>query len=110
MILLVNLKTIQFIVHYSLHFLFPAILGLLFFKDHWIKAWVIMMLTNLIDLDHLLAHPVFDPLRCSIGFHILHSYWAIGAYALLFLFPKTRILGTGLLLHIFTDWQDCLWM
>ena len=28
-----------------------------------------MLTTMLIDLDHLLANPVFDPDRCSINFH-----------------------------------------
>lgn len=69
-----------------------------------------MLLANLIDLDHLLANPVFDPSRCSIGFHLLHSYIAIGIYIILFLLPKTRIFAIGLILHILTDFLDCLWI
>ena len=34
-----------------------------------------------------MANPVLDPNRCGIGFHPLHSYWAIGLYLLLFV-PK----------------------
>ena len=30
------------------------------------------MLTMMVDLDHLIADPIFDPQRC-IGFHPLHS-------------------------------------
>jgi len=66
-----------------------------------------MVSAYVIDLDHFLADPVFDPSRCSIGFHPLHSFWAIGVYALLVFFPKTRIIGIGLLIHIFVDMTDC---
>ena len=66
----------------------------------------------IVDLDHLLANPVFDAGRCSIGFHPLHSYYAIGFYFLLLLIPNiyTRIVAVGLLFHMFTDFQDCFWM
>jgi Family of unknown function (DUF6122) len=110
MILYTNLQVIEQVVHYGLHFIFPAFIAFIFFRNNWIKAWIIMDLTIIIDLDHLLATPVFDPTRCSIGFHPLHSYWAIGIYLLLFVLPKTKIIATGLILHILTDWQDCLWM
>lgn len=69
-----------------------------------------MVATMLVDLDHLLAEPYFDPSRCSIGFHPLHSYYAIALYALMLLLPKLRIVGVGLLFHMLTDFQDCLWM
>lgn len=61
----------------------------------------------LIDLDHLLATPIFDPNRCSINFHPLHSYYAIAAYAGMLFFSRTRVLGLGLLLHILADSADC---
>jgi hypothetical protein len=61
----------------------------------------------LVDLDHLLANPIFDPNRCSIGFHFLHSYYAILIYVTLLLFPKSRIVAIGLLLHMLTDYLDC---
>ena len=41
----------------------------------------------LVDLDHLLADPIYDPERCSIGFHPLHSIPAIVVYALMFALP-----------------------
>lgn len=70
-----------------------------------------MLATMLVDLDHLLAYPnIFDPSRCSIGFHPLHSYYAIGLYFVLFLFPKWRIIAVGLLFHMLTDYVDCMWM
>jgi len=69
-----------------------------------------MLATMLVDLDHLLADPIFSPDRCSIGFHPLHSEWAIGIYFILLFFPKSRIIAIGLLYHMLTDYQDCLWM
>lgn len=102
-------QILQPLVHYGLHFLFPGLIAWLFFRSRWKKAWLIMLATMLVDLDHLLADPIFDPGRCSIGFHPLHSWPAIGVYAVLFFFPKTRIAAMGLLFHMLTDWQDCWW-
>jgi len=100
---------IQTIVHYGLHFLFPGLIAWVFFRKQWKKAWFIMLATMLIDLDHLLATPIFDPNRCSINFHPLHSYYAIVVYVGLLFYKKTRIIAIGLILHILTDWQDCMW-
>ncbi len=62
----------------------------------------------LVDVDHLLSTPVFAPDRCSINFHPLHTYWAIGVYFLLLFFRGfPRIIGVGLLFHMLTDWIDC---
>jgi len=66
--------------------------------------------TMLVDADHLLASPIFDPNRYSIGFHPLHSYTAIGAYMVMALFPKTRLIAVGLLMHMATDFLDFLWV
>jgi len=99
----------QVIVHYSLHLIFPFIIAYVFFKKDWRKVYLIFLLTMLIDFDHLLATPVFDPTRCSIGFHPLHSFFAIMIYFVLLLIPKARIISIGLLFHIFTDTIDCLW-
>ncbi|WP_088342116.1 DUF6122 family protein [Robiginitalea sediminis] len=99
---------LRFSVHYGIHFLLPvAVAFLLFRKQPW-RAVVWMWAGMLIDLDHLLADPVFDPSRCSLGFHPLHSYWMVPAYAALALWPKTRVLGLGLLIHIMADGADCL--
>lgn len=103
------LRLLQNILHYSLHFLAPGLVAFVFFRSQWKRAWIIMVATMLIDLDHLLATPIFDPTRCSVGFHPLHSYYAIVIYLLLMLFQKTRIIAIGLLFHIITDWQDCYW-
>src|SRR5687768_3422196 len=95
------------VVHYFFHLIFPAFIAFWFYKKEWKKAYVIMLLTMLVDLDHLFATPVYDPCRCSINFHPLHSLPAIGGYFILLFFPKTRIIAIGLLLHMATDWLDC---
>ena len=68
-----------------------------------------MIATMLIDLDHLLADPIFDPNRCSIGFHPLHTYWAGGAYLALMFIPswKWRAVSIGCIWHLVTDVIDC---
>ena len=100
--------TIKFAIHYGLHFLVPLGISYYFFKDQWKKVYLIFVLSMLIDLDHLLANPIFDPKRCSINFHPLHSYYAILIYAGFLFFKKARILGIALLLHIVADAVDCL--
>ena len=100
---------LQTTVHYSLHFLAPGLLAYWLFPGQWRRAWLLMLATMLVDLDHLLADPIFDPGRCSIGFHPLHSYYAIGGYLLLLLWRPTRVIAVGLLFHMLTDYQDCLW-
>jgi hypothetical protein len=99
----------DFFVHYGLHFLVPGLIAWVFFRAQWKRVWLIMLATMAVDLDHLLADPIFDPGRCSINFHPLHTYPAIGVYVLLLLPKKTRIVAIALLLHMFADWQDCLW-
>ncbi|WP_432410285.1 DUF6122 family protein [Rasiella sp. SM2506] len=99
---------LQSIFHYGLHFVVPLFIALLFFRKHWIVVYGILLATMLVDLDHLLAYPIFDPNRCSIGFHPLHSYWAIGVYVGFVFFRKTRIVGIGLVLHMIADGLDCL--
>ena len=100
----------QFSVHYGLHFLVPLFIALFFFKSNWKAVYLILLATMLVDLDHLLATPMFDANRCSIGYHLLHSYWAIILYIVLLFFRKTRVIGIGLVLHMLTDTVDCLWM
>ena len=106
-----GISIVQQVVHYSLHLLAPALIARVFFKDRWKKAWMIMIATMLVDLDHLFAYPdVFVPDRCGIGFHPLHSYYAIAVYAIMVFIPPVRIIGAGLLWHMITDFQDCLWI
>jgi len=100
----------QQLIHYFLHFGFPLVIAFFWDKEKWLQSYIILLLTMLIDLDHLLANPIFDPNRCSIGFHPLHSYLAIGVYFMLLFFKKTRLIAIGLLLHMLTDGIDCLFI
>ena len=97
----------KFLVHYGFHFLVPLAISILFYKKNWKLAYLIFIGTMLIDLDHLLANPIFDASRCSINFHPLHTYYAIVSYILMLIPKKIRILGIALLLHMFTDYLDC---
>ncbi|QCE42101.1 DUF6122 family protein [Psychroserpens sp. NJDZ02] len=101
---------IQPIIHYGIHFGLPLLVALLCFKSQWKKAFLIMLLGFLIDIDHLLATPIFSPNRCSINFHPLHSYYAIAVYILLLVPKKTRLIGLGLVIHIIADTTDCYLM
>ena len=69
-----------------------------------------MCATMLVDIDHLLADPVYDPSRCSIGFHPLHQYPAIAVYALGTFWARTRLVAVGLVIHMALDALDCVWM
>lgn len=102
------MATFQFILHYFLHFLFPAFVAWQFFRPRWPRVYLVFLLTMLVDLDHLLAVPVFQACRCSIGFHPLHSWPAIAAYLLLLFPARTRVVAIGLLMHMATDGVDCL--
>jgi len=101
---------LQQLIHYGFHLLLPGLIAWIFFRSYWKGAWLIMIAAMLVDLDHLLANPVFQANRCSINFHPLHSYIAIGVYFIMTLFKKVRILGVGLILHMLADYLDCLWM
>ncbi|GAL69972.1 hypothetical protein JCM19302_867 [Jejuia pallidilutea] len=69
-----------------------------------------MLAGLLIDVDHLLATPIFNPNRCSIGFHPLHSSFAILFYFFLCIPKKSRLVGLGLVIHIVSDAVDCALM
>ncbi|MDW3190878.1 MAG: DUF6122 family protein [Cytophagales bacterium] len=103
--------SLQFFIHYFLHLGAPFFLAVIFFKDEWKKAYFIMLATMLVDLDHLMATPVFQANRCSIGYHPLHTIYAAGVYVVLFFLKKPwRIIGIGLLFHLLTDAIDCMFM
>lgn len=84
-----------------------------------------MIFAMLIDLDHLLADPIYDPARCSIDFHPLHQWPAIILYLILLILPVIKnyskpfqdwssasqyshLIGIGLTIHIFLDVLDCV--
>jgi len=97
-------------LHLLLHALVPLAVAVAVFRKRpgqlW-NAFGLMMLGMLIDIDHLLATPIYDPGRCSIGFHPLHTALPIVLYVALLAHPKTRILGVGLCIHITLDALDC---
>ncbi len=99
--------TLASTLHLLLHGLVPGVVAWLFFREHWRRAWLLMLATMLVDLDHLLADPIYDPNRCSIGFHPLHTAPAVFAYAGLSLWRRTRLIGVGLLIHMALDLSDC---
>ena len=112
-------------LHLLLHFVIPVLVALLFYRSRWRYATFVLIATMLVDLDHLLANPIYDPARCSIGFHPLHTLPAMLFYVLLFAVPlinrwrtgranfssTSRILhlvGLGLLIHMALDGIDCI--
>ena len=95
-------------IHIALHFLVPLAVSAGFFRQRWLNSYALMMCGMLIDIDHLLANPIYDPERCSIGFHPLHTWVPIALYVGLTLHPKTRLVGLGLTIHITLDALDCL--
>lgn len=97
-------------IHLLLHVAVPGVVASIVWRARWKRAWLIMVATMLVDLDHLLAEPIYDPNRCGVGFHPLHSYPAIAVYAGLLFWPRTRLVATGLLLHMTLDAVDCGWL
>jgi hypothetical protein len=94
-------------MHIFLHFIIPAIVAGLFFREVWKKAFLIMTLTIIVDLDHVLATPIYDPGRCSIGLHPLHQFFPVTLYILACFIPKLRFVGIGLVIHMILDSFDC---
>ena len=93
--------------HLALHFTVPLLVAFLFFSENLKLSYLVMMLTMLVDLDHLLASTIYDANRCSIGFHPLHQYWFIAIYLVMSFFSKTRLIGVGLIIHMSLDALDC---
>ena len=101
---------VRAVIHGILHIAVPGVAARLGWRKTWLRAWGIMVLCNLVDLDHLLADPLFDPNRCSIGFHPLHSWPAQVVWVGLALWPRTRLVGVGVLIHMGLDAIDCAFM
>lgn len=97
------------VIHLMLHVLVPLLIAAAFFRRRWRRAVLIMLATMVVDLDHLLADPIYSPGRCSIGYHPLHSLPALPVYAGLVIIRKTRLVGVGLVIHMTLDAGDCAW-
>lgn len=93
--------------HIALHFIVPAILTILLFRKNWKVAYFLMVATIVVDIDHLIADPIYDPNRCSIGFHPLHELWFIILYIALCFVPPIKFIGIGLTVHMALDAIDC---
>jgi len=112
--------SLRSIVHLLLHIAVPAMVAWLYFRDPlqtrvlqlrmFKRAWLLLLLGWVIDLDHLLADPIYASDRCSIGFHPLHTVPAILVYGALTITRPTRLFGIGLLIHIGLDLIDCVLM
>jgi len=112
-------------IHIALHGIVPVLVALAFYRSRWRTATVIMIATMIVDIDHVLADPIYDPNRCSIGFHPLHTLPAIVIYATLFGLALVvgqetvrkdvrlcarilHLIGLGLLIHMALDGIDCV--
>ncbi len=112
-------------VHIALHFIIPLVVAGVFYRKLWRSAFTIMIATMAVDLDHLFADPIYDPERCSIGFHPFHAEPLIATYVVAFVVSllmhrrmrdeKPRnvwwviyLASLGLLIHMALDWIDCL--
>ena len=113
-------------MHLLLHLAVPIAVALTVYRPRWRSAALVMIATMVVDVDHLLADPIYDPERCSIGFHPLHTAPAIVVYAVLFAIPLlhawrardasaslrdpgrvVHLAGLGLLIHMALDALDC---
>ena len=78
-------------------------------KDfNWKFASILLISSNLIDIDHLLATPIYDSTRCSINFHPLHSWYMFPLYFIGLFFKKYAFLFVGIIMHLLLDYLDCL--
>lgn len=102
-------ELLRHLVHYSNHLIVPCLFAWLWWPERWRVVGGVMVATIVIDMDHLLATPIFMADRCSLGFHPLHTVWAGALYVLLLLPPIwwLRAIGAGCLWHLITDGLDC---
>ena len=128
------------LIHMLLHVLVPIVVLMGFRlidgpriknpKESGWQSWlshplVIMLMTMSVDIDHLLANPIYEPNRCSILFHPLHTTWPMLVYGVMLIWPllksvsaytlsnRDRVIGwigVGLVIHMLLDSLDCLWM
>lgn len=105
-----RIALLQSILHYGGHWLAPFVIAWAVYRTDWKRFGAVMIAANLIDIDHLWAVPIFDPDRCSIGFHTFHGWEAAVVYLGLLLIPRwwARAFGAGALWHLVVDYGDCV--
>lgn len=141
--LLEGVNQYRSVIHMLLHVAIPALVVVIY-KAYFAKLAVyqvassspklvqvlqlpliIMLLTMIVDVDHLLATPIYAPNRCSIWFHPLHTFWPIVMYVAMLFWPiikrqlgaelvmRDKVIawvGAGLVIHMALDAIDCVWM
>ena len=103
-----NVSYSQKIIHLSGHTILPIAISYAGYGSSWKSAAKIMIASNLVDVDHLLAKPIYNPDRCSIESHPLHSLPMIGLYSAMLFNKETQEWGIGLLTHMAVDYVDCI--
>lgn len=104
-------NTFHVLAHLIL-FLFLYYLNIFPSLSIWNLVFIIIS-SNLIDLDHLLARPIFEEGRCSItGKSILHKWylillWVLGVFIPI---PHVQVFCLGVLSHILVDGLGCYLM
>lgn len=101
---------VRALLHLVLHALVPLAVARAWRPERWKPTWAMLLAGWLIDVDHLLADPVYAPGRCSLEVHPLHGSLATLVYIVLLAPPRTRVLAVGLLIHIGLDAIDCALM
>jgi len=105
-------------LHILLHIALPLLVAVVIWRRHWLYSFLWMLGAMVIDLDHLLADPIYDPERCSIGFHPLHSTYAVVFYVVVLFSSwfwtsnvwreRVQLFLLGVGLHLFLDATDCV--
>ncbi|PIU21928.1 MAG: hypothetical protein COT14_03895 [Candidatus Diapherotrites archaeon CG08_land_8_20_14_0_20_30_16] len=93
-------------------FVFDKELRNQFLKNKLVLLWLSLVVfgSNIIDIDHLLANPIYDPNRCGINFHPLHSWYFMPVWVLGMLFRNKyiRYFCLAVLLHLWLDYMGCI--
>lgn len=111
-------------LHIALHFIVPLAIAVFVWRKKWRSHWLWMLSGMVIDVDHLLADPIYDAARCSIGFHPLHSPPAMVFYSAVLLatyywppivkrpsqlwLGRIRLFLIGVGVHLILDALDCV--
>ncbi|MDY7099425.1 MAG: DUF6122 family protein, partial [Pseudomonadota bacterium] len=74
------MEIIQPVLHYSGHWLAPFLIAFVVWRSDWVRAGFVIAAANLIDLDHLLATPIFDQQHGAIQYCRFPSVEQVKAY------------------------------